>query len=50
MKSKIFSTAPSWSAEQDPIFLKFAYFDLDLGRGRSGLGRPGAVYGRLHKA
>ena len=34
----------TWSAKQDPIFLKFAYFDLDLRRGRSGLGRP-AVYG-----
>ena len=29
-----------WSSEQDPIFLKFAYIGLDLGRGRSGLGRP----------
>ena len=28
-----------WSAKQDPIFLKFAYFDLDLRRGRSGIGR-----------
>ena len=28
-----------WSAKQDPIFLKFAYFHLDLRRGRSGLGR-----------
>ena len=29
-----------WSAKQDPIFLKFAYIALDMGRGRSRFGRP----------
>ena len=32
--------AADWSAEHDPIFLKFAYIALDMGRRRSGLGRP----------
>ena len=36
-----------WNSEHKQIFLKSAYFDLDLRRGRLGLGRPD---GRLLRA
>ena len=35
----------NWSSKQDPIFLKFAYIDLDMGRGRLGLDRPAVFEG-----
>ena len=34
-----------WSSKQDTIFLKFAYIDLDMGRGRLGLARPAVFEG-----